>query len=409
MPTVYTYSGRTKKGEAKKGEVTANSLEDAKGQLAGQGIIVTEVKEKKATDWKNFELSFGAGVSDKEIVIFTRQFATMINSGLPLIQCLDILASSISLENKFFGKAIGEIKASVEGGSTFADSLKKHPKVFDELYSNMVAAGEAGGLLDTILGRLATHMEKAMALKAQIKRATIYPTAIIIVAIVVISALMIFVIPTFAKMFADLSGGKASLPWPTELVIGISNFMQNYWYVLFGGGYGFLRLFKWYYGTPKGNVQIDALALKLPLMGDLIRKAAVAKFSRTLGTLISSGVPILEGLSIVAKTSGNKIVEHAIISARSSISEGKTVSEPLAKSGVFPSMVTQMIAVGEATGALDAMLSKIADFYDDEVDGAVEAMTAAMEPAIMMILGPIIGFVVVAMYLPIFKMASAMG
>lgn len=409
MPN-YTYSGKTKKGETKKGEITATSLEDAKGQLAGQGITPTEVKEKKATDWKNLDISFGGNsVSDKEIVIFTRQFATMINSGLPLIQCLDILASSIVLENKFFGKTIAEIKSAVEGGSTFADALKRHPKVFDELYSNMVSAGEAGGLLDTILGRLATHMEKAMALKAQIKRATIYPTAIIIVAVVVISALMIFVIPTFAQMFKDLSGGKQGLPWPTQLVISISNFMQTYWYLLFGGGYGFLRLFKWYYSTPKGNVQIDALSLKLPLMGDLIRKAAVAKFSRTLGTLISSGVPILEGLNIVAKTSGNKIVEQAILTARSSIAEGKTVSEPLAKSGVFPSMVTQMIAVGEATGALDAMLGKIADFYDDEVDGAVEAMTAAMEPAIMMILGPIIGFVVVAMYLPIFNMASAMG
>lgn len=408
MPTTYSYTGKTKAGEVKKGEITANSLEEAKGQLAGQGIVGVAVQEKK--DWKNIELSFGGGsVSDKDIVVFTRQFATMINSGLPLIQCLDILGTSISLENKMFGKAITEIKVSVEGGSTFADSLKKHPKIFDDLYTNMVAAGEAGGLLDTILQRLAAHMEKAIKLKGQIKRATIYPTAIIIVAVVVISALLIFVIPTFAKMFADLSGGKTGLPWPTELVIGVSNFMQEYWYIIFGGGYGFLRLFKWYYGTPKGNVQIDALALKLPLMGDLIRKASVARFSRTLGTLISSGVPILEGLNIVAKTSGNKIVEQAIMTARSSISEGKTVSEPLAKSGVFPSMVTQMIAVGEATGALDAMLGKIADFYDDEVDAAVEALTAAMEPAIMMVLGPIIGFVVIAMYLPIFKMASAMG
>jgi len=408
MPTVYTYTGKTKQGEAKKGEITANTLEEAKGQLAGQGILGVAVQEKK--DWKNLEISFGGNsVTDKEVVIFTRQFATMINSGLPLIQCLDILASSITAENKFFGKSISEIKVSVEGGSTFADSLKKHTKIFDDLYTNMVAAGEAGGLLDTILGRLATHMEKAMKLKGQIKRATIYPMAIVIVAVVVISALMIFVIPTFAKMFADLSGGKAGLPWPTELVIGVSNFMQTYWYVIFGGAYGLLRLFKYYYSTPKGNVQIDALALKAPLMGDLIRKASVARFARTLGTLISSGVPILEGLNIVARTSGNKIVEQAILSARASISEGKTVADPLAKSGVFPSMVTQMIAVGEATGALDAMLGKIADFYDDEVDAAVEALTAAMEPAIMMILGPIIGFVVVAMYLPIFKMASAMG
>lgn len=407
MPTVYTYSAKTRTGETKKGEITANTLEEAKGQLAGQGLVGITIQEKK--DWKNIEISFGGKkVTDKEIVVFTRQFATMINSGLPLIQCLDILGSSVSQENKVFGKVIMEIKASVEGGSTFADSLKKHPKIFDELYTNMVAAGEAGGLLDTILTRLATHMEKSIALKGQIKRATIYPTAIIIVAIAVISALMIFVIPTFAKMFADLSGGKAGLPWPTQLVIDISAFMQEYWYIIFGAMYGAYRAFKWYYKTPNGNVQIDRLALKLPLMGNLIRKTSVARFSRTLGTLISSGVPILEGLNIVAKTSGNKIVEQAILSARSSIAEGKTVADPLAKSGVFPTMVTQMIAVGEATGALDAMLTKIADFYDEEVDAAVEAMTAAMEPAIMMILGPIIGFIVVAMYLPIFKMAGAL-
>jgi type IV pilus assembly protein PilC len=409
MPTVYTYSGKTKQGDTKTGEITANSLDDAKTQLAGKGITPTLVQEKKGFNLGEYLSSLGGGVSDQDIVIFTRQFATMINSGLPLIQCLDILSSSISLENKVFGKAIAEIKMSVEGGTTFADALKKHPKVFDELYTNMVAAGEAGGLLDTILGRLAAHMEKAIKLKGQIKRATIYPSAIVIVAGVVISVLMIFVIPIFAKMFADLSGGKQGLPLPTEIVIGISNFMQSYWYVIFGGIFGLWKAFKWYYATPKGNVQIDALALKAPLMGNLIRKAAVAKFTRTLGTLISSGVPILEGLSIVAKTSGNKIVEQAIMTARASIAEGKTVSEPLAKSGVFPSMVTQMIAVGEATGALDAMLAKIADFYDDEVDSAVEALTAAMEPAIMMVLGPIIGFVVVAMYLPIFKMASAIG
>ncbi|MCS6897308.1 MAG: type II secretion system F family protein [Nitrospira sp.] len=407
MPTVYTYTAKTKSGEAKKGEITANTIEEARSQLARQGLVGITVQEKK--DWKNLELSFGGSkVTDREIVVFTRQFATMINAGLPIIQCLDILSSSVAKENKAFGKVLTEIKVSVEGGGTFADSLKKHPKIFDELYTNMVAAGEAGGLLDTILTRLATHMEKAIALKGQIKRATIYPTAIIIVAIVVISALMIFVIPTFAKMFADLSGGTAGLPWPTQFVIDTSAFMQEYWYIIFGGMYGAFRAFKWYYNTPNGNVQIDRLALKLPLMGDLIRKTSVARFSRTLGTLISSGVPILEGLNIVAKTSGNKIVEEAIMSARSSIAEGKTVAEPLTKSGVFPTMVTQMIAVGEATGALDAMLTKIADFYEEEVDAAVEALTAAMEPAIMMILGPIIGFIVIAMYLPIFKMAGAL-
>jgi type IV pilus assembly protein PilC len=407
MPTVYTYSGKTKGGDAKKGEITANSLEDARGQLAGQGIVGASIKEKK--DWMNLDISFGTGVTDKEVVIFTRQFATMINSGLPLIQCLDILASAVMLENKVFGKAIGEIKSSVEGGNTFADSLKKHVTIFDELYTNMVAAGEAGGLLDTILGRLAAHMEKAMKLKAQIKSAMVYPAAIMGVAVVVISVLMIFVIPIFAKMFMDLSGGKAGLPGPTQIVIDASNFMQSYWYLIFGGAYGLLRLFKWYYKTPGGRYQMDKLALKLPVMGDLIRKASVAKFTRTLGTLIASGVPILEGLNIVAKTSGTRIVENAIMAARSSISEGKTVADPLAKSGVFPSMVTQMIAVGEATGALDAMLAKIADFYDDEVDSAVGALTALLEPMMMVFLGVVVGFIVIAMYLPIFKMASAMG
>ena len=407
MPTVYTYSGKTKKGEAKKGEVSANSLEEAKNQLAGQGITPTNLQEKK----KGFDFAalFEGGVSDKDIVIFTRQFATMINSGLPLIQCLDILASAISLDNKFFGRSIGEIKSSVEGGNTFADSLKRHPKVFDDLYVNMVAAGESGGLLDTILGRLAKHIEKAMKLKARIKSAMVYPAAILGVAVIVITVLMIFVIPIFAKMFLEMSGGKQGLPGPTQIVIDVSNFMQSYWYVLGGGAYGLLRALKWYYTTPKGRLQMDVFALKLPVAGDLIRKASVAQFTRTLGTLISSGVPILEGLNIVARTAGNKVVENAIMQARSSISEGKTVAEPLAKSGVFPSMVTQMIAVGEATGALDAMLSKIADFYDDEVDSAVEALTALLEPIMMVFLGTVIGFIVIAMYLPIFKMASAIG
>lgn len=408
MPTVYTYKAKTRTGEAKKGEITANTLEEAKSQLAGQGLVGVSIQEKK--DWKNLEISFGSRkVTDKEIVVFTRQFATMINSGLPLIQCLDILGSSVSQENKAFGKVITEIKISVEGGSTFADSLKKHPKIFDELYTNMVAAGEAGGLLDTILQRLAKHMEKAMKLKARIKSAMVYPIAILGVAAIVISVLMIFVIPIFAKMFSDMSGGKMGLPGPTQLVIDASEFMQNYWYVIFGGLYGFYRAVKWYYGTPNGRVNMDRWALKVPVMGELIRKASVAKFTRTLGTLISSGVPILEGLNIVAKTSGNKIVEQAIMAARSSISEGKTVAEPLAKSGVFPTMVTQMISVGEATGALDAMLTKIADFYDDEVDAAVEALTALLEPIMMVFLGTVIGFIVIAMYLPIFKMASALG
>ncbi len=401
----FTYAGKTKQGADKKGEISAKSLEEAKGQLTGQGITLTSLQEKKGFDLA--ALSFGGGVTDKDIVVFTRQFATMINSGLPLIQCLDILATQS--ENKILGKAVGEIKITVEGGSTFADALKKHPKVFNDLYVNMVHAGETGGLLDTILQRLAKHIEKAMKLKSRIKAAMVYPAAILGVAVIVISVLMIFVIPIFAKMFLEMSGGKVGLPTPTQIVIDISTFMQNWWYIMVAGAFGFLAALKKYYQTPKGRLQLDTLALKLPVAGDLIRKASVAQFTRTLGTLISSGVPILEGLSIVAKTSGNKVVENAIMSARASISEGKTVAEPLAKSGVFPAMVTHMISVGEATGALDAMLGKIADFYDDEVDAAVDALTALLEPIMMVFLGTVIGFIVIAMYLPIFKMASAIG
>jgi type IV pilus assembly protein PilC len=407
MPTVFSYSARTRRGEIKQGELTANSLEEARRLLAGQGLVLVSIKEKR--DWRNIQLTFGRGVQEQEVVVFTRQFATMINAGLPLIQCLEILASAIMLENKVFGKAITEVKLSVAGGSTLANSLKKHPKIFDELYTNMVAAGEAGGQLDTILQRLAKHLEKAMKLKARIKSAMVYPISILAVAIVVIAVLMMFVIPIFAKMFTDMSGGKMGLPGPTQLVIDASAFMRDYWYVLLGGLYGAYRAVKWYYRTPGGRVALDRLALKVPVMGDLIRKASVAKFTRTLGTLISSGVPILDALAIVAKTAGNKIVEQALLAARTSISEGKTVAEPLAKSGVFPSMVTQMIAVGEATGALDTMLAKIADFYDDEVDAAVAALTSLLEPMMMAFLGLVIGFIVIAMYLPIFKMASALS
>jgi len=403
----FTYVGKTKQGTEAKGELTAASLAEAKEQLAKQNISLTSLQEKKGLADKFAGFSLGGGVTDKDIVVFTRQFATMINSGLPLIQCLDIL--STQSENKIFGKAIGEIKIAVEGGSTFADALKKHPKIFNDLYVNMVHAGETGGLLDTILQRLAKHIEKAMKLKSRIKSAMVYPAAILGVSVIVISVLMIFVIPIFAKMFTEMSGGKVGLPAPTQIVIDASNFTKDYWYIIFGGAFGFLTLLKRYYQTPKGRLQLDTLALKLPVAGDLIRKASVAQFTRTLGTLISSGVPILEGLNIVAKTAGNKVVENAIMSARASISEGKTVAEPLAKSGVFPNMVTHMISVGEATGALDAMLGKIADFYDDEVDAAVEALTSLLEPMMMVFLGTVIGFIVIAMYLPIFKMASAIG
>lgn len=402
----FTYVGKTRQGAVKKGDLTAKTREEAAEQLRKQNIVVSSLQEKTAEGILQ-RLNMGGGVTDKDIVVFTRQFATMINAGLPLIQCLEIL--STQSENKVFGKAIGEIKVDVESGSTLADALKKHPKMFDELYVNLVHAGEVGGLLDTILGRLAKHIEKAMKLKSQIKGAMVYPSAILGVAVIVITVLMVFVIPIFAKMFLEMSGGTVGLPTPTQLVIDASNFMQsNILYLLTGAaalGYGIKR----YYATPKGRLVMDRFFLRVPVMGDLIRKASVAKFTRTLGTLITSGVPILDGLTITSKTSGNKVVEGAILMARQSISEGKTVAEPLSKGGVFPSMVTHMISVGEATGALDAMLGKIADFYDDEVDAAVAALTAMLEPIMMVFLGTIIGFIVIAMYLPIFKMAAAIG
>jgi len=400
----FTYIARTRQGTIRKGEHVAKSRDEALEQLRRQGLTVTSVVEKPG-GLASFRL--GGGISDKDIVVFTRQFATMINAGLPLIQCLEIL--STQSENKLFCKAIGEVRIDVEGGSTFADALRRHPKVFDELYVNLVHAGEIGGLLDTILSRLAKHIEKAMKLKSQIKSAMVYPAAILGVSIIVISVLMIFVIPIFAQMFNEMSGGKVGLPGPTQLVIDFSNFMKGNVLYLIAAAALLAFGIKKYYGTPDGRMKIDRFLLRLPVMGDLIRKASVAKFTRTLGTLITSGVPILDGLSIVAKTAGNKVVEEAILGARQSISEGKTVAEPLAKSDVFPKMVTHMISVGESTGALDAMLGKIADFYDDEVDAAVAALTSLLEPAMMVFLGSLIGFIVIAMYLPIFQMAAVVG
>ncbi|OLD42094.1 MAG: pilus assembly protein PilC [Nitrospirae bacterium 13_1_40CM_2_62_10] len=401
----FTYVGKTKQGAVRKGDLTAKTREEAAEQLRRQNVIVSSLLEVKAPEGILQRLSLGGGVGDKEVAVFTRQFATMINAGLPLVQCLEIL--STQTENKIFAKAIAEIKFDVEAGSTFADALKKHPKIFDELYVNLVHAGEVGGLLDTILGRLAKHIEKAMKLKSQIKSAMVYPSAIMGVAVIVITVLMIFVIPIFARMFLEMSGGKVGLPFATQMVIDVSNFMKSNILFLIMGAAALVYAIKRYYATPKGRLVMDRMFLKLPVMGDLIRKAAVAKFTRTLGTLITSGVPILEGLTITSKTAGNKVVEGAILMARQSISEGKTVAEPLAKSGVFPSMVTHMISVGEATGALDAMLGKIADFYDEEVDASVAALTALLEPMMMVFLGTIIGFIVIAMYLPIFKMAAA--
>ncbi|MET0514383.1 MAG: type II secretion system F family protein [Nitrospiraceae bacterium] len=402
--STFAYVGRTRQGSVKKGELTAKTRDEAVDQLRKQNVVVTSLEEKSGKGGK-FKLSIGSGLTDKDLVVFTRQFGTMINAGLPLIQCLDILATQS--ENKVLRETVGDVKISVEGGSTFSDALRKHPKVFDDLYVNMIHAGEVGGLLDTILTRLAKHIEKAMKLKGQIKSAMVYPIAIMGVAVIVITVLMVWVIPIFAKMFAEMSGGKVGLPGPTQIVIDVSNFFQSYIIhivvAIVAGIYGIKR----YRKTAKGRVVIDRVLLKIPVLGDIIRKAAVAKFTRTLGTLITSGVPLLEGLGICARTSGNKVIEEALLGARISISSGKTISEPLAKSQVFPKMVTHMIAVGESTGALDAMLGKIADFYEDEVDQAVAAMTSLLEPMMMVFLGTIIGFIVIAMYLPIFSMAGA--
>jgi type IV pilus assembly protein PilC len=401
----FAYVGRSKAGSVKKGELVAKSRDEAVEQLRKQNVVVTSLEEKSGAG--GFSFSLGSGVTDKDLVVFTRQFGTMINAGLPLIQCLEIL--STQSENAALRKAVAETKLQVEGGSTFSDALRKHPKIFDDLYVNMVHAGEVGGLLDTILGRLSKHIEKAMKLKGQIKSAMVYPAAICGIAVIVITVLMIWVIPVFEKMFKEMSGGKMALPGPTQLVIDMSNFVQGNWYIILGVIVGAVVGLKKYYATEKGRLAIDKLLLKLPVFGDLIRKASVAKFTRTLGTLISSGVPLLEALTICAKTSGNKVVEGALLEARVSISGGKTISDPLAQSGTFPKMVTHMIAVGESTGALDSMLGKIADFYEEEVDQAVASLTALLEPMMMVFLGVTIGFIVIAMYLPIFTMASAIG
>lgn len=401
----FAYVGRTKSGAVKKGDLVAKSRDEAVDQLRKQSVVVTSLEEKAAKDGFSFKL--GSGVGEKDLVVFTRQFGTMINAGLPLIQCLEIL--STQSENVALRKSVGEIKVQIEGGSTFSDALRKHPKIFDDLYVNMVHAGEVGGLLDTILGRLSKHIEKAMKLKGQIKSALVYPAAIVGIAAIVITVLMIWVIPVFEKMFKEMSGGKMALPGPTQLVIDMSNFAQGNWYIILGTIVAVVVAVKKYYATPQGRLAIDKLLLKLPVFGDLIRKASVAKFTRTLGTLLASGVPLLEALTICAKTSGNKVVEGALLDAKVSISGGKTIAEPLAKSGTFPKMVTHMISVGESTGALDSMLGKIADFYEDEVDQAVTNLTALLEPMMMVFLGVTVGFIVVAMYLPIFTMASAIG
>jgi len=400
MAIVFQWSGKTVRGTIETGEITAATKEEVIAQLRRRNITPTIITEKQKKSL--FQMGFGGGVKDKDIVVFTRQFATMIDAGLPLVQALDILSTQV--ENKSLGKTLQDVKGDVESGATYADALKKHPRTFSELYVNMVAAGEAGGILDTILNRLASYIEKAMKLKKKVKGAMVYPAVVSTIAIGVIGVIMVFVVPTFGKMFATLGG---TLPWPTRLIVNMSDFLAGVGgLMILAAIIGIVVFIVQIRRTEKGKHITDRILLKLPIFGTLINKVAVAKFTRTLGTLVSSGVPILDGLEITAKTSGNKVVEYAIMEVRKGVVSGKTLAEPITKVKVFPPMVTHMIAVGESTGALDAMLAKIADFYDDEVDNAVNNLTAMMEPLLMVFLGGAVGFIVVAMYMPIFKLIT---
>jgi len=393
MP-VFQYTARTLKGELQSGEVDLPTRDDVIAHLRKNRMVVVQVRAAP----KAFKLSLKFG----DLVVMTRQFATMINAGLPLVQALDILAKQT--ENKSLAEITKSVVYDVESGHTLADALRKHPKAFSDLYVNMVAAGEAGGILDTILVRLSEFLEKNDAIIRKVKGAMIYPAVIMSVAAIAIAVLLIFVIPTFQNMFASVN---LELPLPTRIVIGMSSILTHYWWVMIGAIGGFVFLLSRWYKTAPGRLQIDKLLLRLPVLGDVIRKSAVSRFTRTLGTLISSGVSILDGLEITARTAGNMVIHNAVMESRASIAGGETIAGPLQKSNVFPPMVISMIAVGEQTGGLDEMLSKIADFYDDEVDAAVSALLALMEPIMIVVLGVIVGGMVVAMYLPIFDMVNA--
>ena len=397
----FAYAGRTRGGEIVNGERAADSMDAAVAALRRDRILVTKISPVKA---KSDEAKKGLkdkAVAAKNLAVFTRQFSVMIDAGLPLVQCLDILGSQE--EDKNFSEIIHQTRTSVEQGASLADAMRKHPKAFDHLFTNMVAAGEAGGILDTILKRLATYIEKAVKLKGQVKSAMIYPIAVIVIASLVVAVILWKVIPTFADMFASLG---ADLPLPTRVVIWMSNSLVTYFPILLGSILAFGWSFRMYYRTEGGRHVIDAAVLKMPILGLIMRKIAVARFCRTLATLISSGVPILDGLEITAKTAGNAIVEDAIMSTRTSIEHGETIAAPLKETAVFPPMVVQMIGVGEATGALDTMLSKIADFYEEEVDTAVAGLLTLLEPIMIAVLGVVVGGIVIAMYLPIFDLIS---
>ena len=401
MPT-FAYAGRTRGGETVTGERVADTMDAVVAALRREQVLVTQINPvKEAAAKKTTGKKRARGVDAKSLAVFTRQFSVMIDAGLPLVQCLEILGTQE--EDKNFSGVILATRGDVESGASLADAMKKHPKVFDPLFTNMIAAGEAGGILDTILKRLATYIEKAVKLQGQVKSAMIYPVAVIVIATLVVGVILWKVIPTFANLFAGLG---AELPLPTRVVIGLSNALVRYGIflimALFAAGWGF----KSYYATPNGRRVVDAAVLKMPILGNLMRKIAVARFCRTLSTLLASGVSILEALDITAKTAGNAIVEEAIQNTRKSIERGETIAQPLKDTAVFPSMVVQMIGVGEATGALDTMLAKIADFYEDEVDTAVAGLLTLLEPIMIAFLGVIVGGIVIAMYLPIFDLIS---
>ena len=401
MP-VYLWRGKDRHNKKKKGEMEASTEEAVNSELIRRKITSTKIKLKPKDIFENVAF-MQPKVTRADIIIFCRQFSTMIDAGLPIIQCLDILYSQN--ENKTFKNILKEIKGNVESGQTFAEALKKYPKQFDDLFVNMIAAGEAGGILDSILRRLSAYMEKAAKLKAKIKGGMTYPIVTMIIAIIVVAIIMVFVIPVFEDMFEGMGG---ALPVPTQIVVNMSRFIKSNILYIIGLIGALIFAIRHFYKTEKGQTLMDDLFLRIPLFGPLIRKAAVSKFTRTMGTMLGSGVAILDALEIVAKTAGNKTIEKAVYETRSAIAEGRTMSDPLSESGVFPSMVCQMIAVGESTGALDSMLTKIADFYDEEVDQAVENMTALIEPFMLVFLGVVIGGLVVSMYLPIFQMASAL-
>ena len=403
MATTFAYSGRTRGGETVSGERMADTMDAAVAALRRDQIMVTRItpakakpEEKKAASGKT-----NKKVSAKTLAVFTRQFSVMIDAGLPLVQCLEILGTQE--EDKGFSSVILATRGDVEGGASLADAMKKHPKTFDPLFTNMIAAGEAGGILDTILKRLATYIEKAVKLKSQVQSAMIYPIAVIVIAALVVGVILWKVIPTFANLFAGLG---AELPLPTRIVIALSNGLVRFMpFILVGIG-AFVFAFRSYYASPNGRRVIDAVVLKLPVLGSLMRKIAVSRFCRTLSTLLASGVSILEALDITARTAGNAIIEEAIQTTRKSIERGETIAQPLRETNVFPSMVVQMISVGEATGALDTMLSKIADFYEEEVDVAVAGLLTLLEPIMIFFLGTVVGGIVIAMYLPIFDLIS---